>query len=828
VEGGEHRFNRVRDASGAVYHETPSLIKLGVRFEPKEATLGLVRKISLRLNAPGHRMRGFPLQESPLHPSSSGPSGPHMNAVTTHSAVSSVLEISSEPAFTCDVTGCVLCANGPAVALLARSGGSIVGHPIRDLLGQEAHEAVLRALAQSLDGPLTVTLPPLRSDVATSPLTLAVRGLGDMAACFLRHTRAGESHNEAYERLSLLAELADNLVSGMVYQIVRYPEGRRRFTYLGAAVSRLYGITPEQGMADSSLVYGRVHRDDSDRLVAEEEAALETMSVFRCEARVFNPDGSLRWSSWVSVPTLLCDGSVRWDGVEFDVTERRRLIDELSQYKSMLDLSPSGAAIFDRAGYIVYANEAFASAHGYIIDDLTGKHFSILHAPEQLAEVQRLTAKLLQDGVLGITEVAHVRRDGKPFTMLTVGNVISDPSGRPRWVTCTAMDVSDRKALEMQLHRARRLESVGRLAGGLAHDFNNVVSVVMGQAELASGLADDPDAVKEAMAEIMVVAEKAASLTRQLLTFASRTPSSPEPVDLNRVVEGMLSILKRLIGEQVSLDWLPGAGPSLAAVDPGQVDQILANLCLNARDSIAGAGRITIETGEAVFDEAWCSTHSGFRTGEYVWISVSDNGSGMDADTQAQIFEPFFTTKEAGKGTGLGLSTVHGIVSQHGGFVKVYSELGMGTAFKIFFPRYGAPVSLAEAVEAEMAPLHAASVLLVEDEPAILTMARTMLENAGFMVAAAQSPSEALGLAAELAFCPDVVVSDLVMPGLNGSELAWELRRLFPALKVVFISGYSPGAAAQHVHVDFSDAVFLQKPFYAKDLVAAVHKALRG
>jgi len=377
-----------------------------------------------------------------------------------------------------------------------------------------------------------------------------------------------------------------------------------------------------------------------------------------------------------------------------------------------------------------------------------------------------------------------------------------------------------------QLFQAQKMESVGRLAGGVAHDFNNMLGVILGYAQLAMLKIGQDDPLHADLDEIRKAGERSADLTRQLLAFARKQTVAPQVLDLNETVEGMHNMLRRLIGEDIDLAWRPGSNLGPIFIDPSQVDQILANLCVNARDAIADTGKITIETDSACFDEAYCTDHAYFVPGEFVMLAVSDDGCGMDPETLGVVFEPFFTTKELGKGTGLGLATIYGIVKQNNGFINVYSEPGHGTTFKIYLPQHTAKA--APRSEQEQAPAPAAggeTILLVEDEQAILEVATRMLEQMGYGVIAAATPGEAIRLAREHQGRINLLMTDVVMPEMNGRDLAGNLISIYPGMRRLFMSGYTANVIAHHGVLD-QGVHFLQKPFSMQDLAAKIREAL--
>ncbi len=385
---------------------------------------------------------------------------------------------------------------------------------------------------------------------------------------------------------------------------------------------------------------------------------------------------------------------------------------------------------------------------------------------------------------------------------------------------------TEREKLQEQLGQAQKMESVGRLAGGVAHDFNNMLGVILGHLEFAMDEIEEDHNLYSDLKEIQTAAKRSAALTKQLLTFARKQVISPIRLDVNDTVESMLNMLRRLIGENIDLIWKPAAYLWPVKMDPTQIDQVLANLCVNARDAIAGVGRITIETGRKSFDEEYCRQHSGFIPGNFVLLAVNDNGCGMDKDTLKNLFEPFFTTKEVGKGTGLGLATVYGIVKQNNGFINVYSEPGMGSNFKIYLPQLVVTEDNAKAdSEKKAAAGGTETILLVEDEPTILRMTSMMLERKGYTVLSAGTPTEAVEKAKRYSDAIALLITDVVMPEMNGRDLSGQITDLYPDIRLLFMSGYTANVIAHHGVLD-KGVAFIQKPFSMVDLTEKVREVL--
>ena len=398
--------------------------------------------------------------------------------------------------------------------------------------------------------------------------------------------------------------------------------------------------------------------------------------------------------------------------------------------------------------------------------------------------------------------------------------------GVTRDVTERKRAEAERSELQERLQQAQKMESIGRLAGGVAHDFNNMLGVILGHAEIALARTEPALPLHDHLEAIRAAARRSVDLTRQLLTFARKQTIAPRTLDLNEAVARMSSMLERLIGEDIQLDWKPGAGLWPVHMDPSQVDQILANLCVNARDAIASVGKVTIETGNTTFAPRDCDAVPGSKPGDYVRLAVTDDGCGMDAEVLAHVFEPFFTTKAVGSGTGLGLATVYGIVEQGHGFIDVRSRPGAGTTFTIHLPRRGSEgEATPRSVVASTPSRGHETILLVEDELAVLALTKTMLEAMGYVVLAAGTPGEAARIAREHVGDIALLMTDVVMPEMNGRVLAERLRPLRPTMKCVYMSGYTAEVIGHHGVLD-ADVRFLEKPFSDADLAAKVREAL--
>jgi len=407
--------------------------------------------------------------------------------------------------------------------------------------------------------------------------------------------------------------------------------------------------------------------------------------------------------------------------------------------------------------------------------------------------------------------------------------------GRPGMVLISHENISKRKQaeeenikLESQLQQAQKMEAIGQLAGGVAHDFNNMLGVIIGHTEMAMKAIGPSQPLFADLKEILKAARRSADLTRQLLTFARKQTVAPQVLDLNQTIDGMLNMLRRLIGENINLIWVPGSGLWPIKMDPSQIDQILANLCVNARDAIAGVGKLTVETENTSFDQEYCEGHAGALPGEYVRISVSDTGIGMDKQTLTHIFEPFFTTKGVGEGTGIGLATVYGAVKQNNGYINAYSEPGLGTTFTIYIPRHIEKITETRTTKSAEPVLRGNEIIiLVEDESTLLALSKTMLERLGYTVLAADTPSKAIHLAGEYYGQIHLLATDVIMPEMNGLQLSTRLMENRPEMKCLFMSGYTANIIANQ-GVLKEGVSFIQKPFLLKELAAKVREALES
>jgi two-component system, cell cycle sensor histidine kinase and response regulator CckA len=505
------------------------------------------------------------------------------------------------------------------------------------------------------------------------------------------------------------------------------------------------------------------------------------------------------------------------------MVERSRNLDALhereAQLRLIFDNEPECVKVLDRDGRLLQMNPAgLRLIEAESIEQVRDTHLGTLVTAEFRDAFAALTRDVAAGGE-GRLEFEIVGLKGTRRWLETHAAPLRDAGGRITAVLGITRDITERKAMAAQLLQSQKLESVGRLAGGVAHDFNNMLSVIHGQTELALQLAPPGSQLESGLLDVLKAAQRSAQLTRQLLAFARREPSAPQALDLNARIEELIGMLARLIGEGVSVEWRPGQDVWPVRIDPGQLDQILTNLVVNARDAMHGAGTLLVTTGKSTRPAG-----DGVAAGDYVVLTVTDSGAGMDAATQSRIFEPFFTTKPRGEGTGLGLSTVYGIARQHGGVVEVESTLGHGATFRVCLPRtVEMPAAPVEPVAAPAATVGHGTILLVEDEPALLALIARVLRREGYKVLESVSPFEAEAVVAQPDRAIDLIVTDMVMPGMSGAELWQRARAVRPSLRCLIMSGYSPDSVDGPVNPGVPT---LHKPFAMQALVAQVRQML--
>ena len=603
--------------------------------------------------------------------------------------------------------------------------------------------------------------------------------------------------------------------------------------YANEAWSRITGATLAESRDAGYLEL--IHPDDRARFLSPWPRSADDDRVFEFEGRLRRRDGSIAWVMVRTVPETSEPGRSSFVGTMTDITALRVAEDERRKLAALVDNSPELVGIADMKGRMLYMNAAGRGLLGLgRTDDVTALSCLDLGAPEARVLAASEIAAAVRAGRAWDGETTLRRLDtGDDIDVGLRAFPIRDVDGvRPAYVAMVAQDIRERRRAEAALHdrdnqlrHAQKMEAVGRLAGGVAHDFNNLLTIIAGQSELLLRdlAAGDPrwrptEAIRHA-------ADRAAALTRQLLTFGRKQVLQPAVLDLNDVVQAIGGLLRRVIGEDVELTLLPSPSPAMLTGDRSQLEQVVMNLVVNARDAMPQGGRLAVEIGHATPDAAARQQTPDAACGPYVTLAVTDTGSGMSPEVQARIFEPFFTTKEPGKGTGLGLATVYGIVHQHGGVVTVESVVGAGTTMRVALPALrDAAASASGASEGTLVEGHE-TVLVVEDEDEVRAIVRLYLETLGYTVIEASGPDDALDAAERYGDRVELLLTDVVMPRMSGRELADELHARRPSLPVLFMSGYSHDAFAKY-GVDAGEAALIEKPFTLEQLSAAVRRVL--
>ncbi|MFN7943501.1 MAG: PAS domain S-box protein [Thermoanaerobaculia bacterium] len=677
--------------------------------------------------------------------------------------------------------------------------------PIRDRSGAQTHVAVV-------------------IEDQTAKQTALERSQGESA-----QLRAALAEKRAAQDRLAETELNFRQILDLVPLAIWVRDRRGRLRLANRACAERHKRRPE------SLQGARLEHLENDPAVVARELAEDREVLATGVARTFperprpDSDGTSRVVRCVKVPFLPAGAQeAAVLGLELDLTEVRRAQEELRRSAEIIASSPDAILGEDTAGRIVAWNPAAERLFGWAREEILGRSAEVLVPAERSAEMVEIRERLARGLAVESVETRRTTRDGHEIPVSLSIFPVSDAQGASLGSSTIARDVSDRALLEDQLRQSQKMEAIGRLAGGIAHDFNNLLTAILGYSEDLLGRERDEES-RASLEEIRDSAVRAAGLTRQLLAFSRRQILQPRAVDLNAHLESLGAMLGRVIGEDIDLRIATAPDLPRISVDPSQLEQVVMNLVVNARDAMPSGGSLTLETRSVLLDDHYTREHYGVAPGRYVVLAVSDTGCGMTEEVQRRIFEPFFTTKEAGVGTGLGLSTVFGIVRQSGGQVWVYSEPGRGTTFKIYLP------ALADDSIHEMQPLPESrepddavgeeAVLVVEDESAVRSLIARVLKSRGYRVTTAASPAEALGAIDRLDSPPDLVLSDVVMPGLSGPELARRLRQRNPDLKVLFVSGYSESAVVHHGILE-PQVELLSKPFLPDELARRVREVL--
>jgi len=616
-------------------------------------------------------------------------------------------------------------------------------------------------------------------------------------------------------------ELADSLP-----QVVFEMDEKGIFTFVNRNAFDISGYT--QSDFDKGFnAFQMLIPEDRERALENMQRVLNGEIINGAEYTALRKDGSTFPVIIHTNPVMRDNKPIGLRGIVIDLTEQKKMEADLTRRAMAMDQSMDTIVITDTNGTITYVNPAFEKITGYSRKEAIGENPSVLKSGKQDEAFYRRLWQTISGGKTWIGQFINKKKDGSHYTEEATISPVFSPSGEIVNYVAVKRDITDKINLETQLRQSQKMEGIGRLAGGVAHDFNNLLMSIMGHADLAlMSLAED-DPLRGRLEQIIGGGERAASLTRQLLAFSRKQILQPVVLDPNSLITGFVKMLERLIGEDVELETVLASGLRLLEADPGQMEQIIMNLAVNARDAMPDGGKLTIETVNADLNEDYAKEHDvSLQPGPYVMLGVSDTGMGMDDKTKSLIFEPFFTTKEVGKGTGLGLSTVYGIVKQSGGYIWVYSEPGHGTTFKIYLPAVeGEAVSRKEKEISPERLTGSETILIVEDDDKVRNLGREILEPQGYSILEAKNGIEALRVSEEHGDQIHLMIADVVMPKMGGRELEERLRPLRPEMKVVYMSGYTDETIVHHGVLE-PGIEFLQKPLRSESLKRKVREVL--
>jgi two-component system cell cycle sensor histidine kinase/response regulator CckA len=658
-------------------------------------------------------------------------------------------------------------------------------------------------------------------------LPQVVRGLLGLVLIFDIYTLYQQLQIHRMRRKLVQREELFRLISENAADLIAVVDMQGNRIYNSLSYEKVLGYSAEELRTSSS--FEQIHPDDRERVKEAAQEARVSGVGRTMEYRIRHKDGT--WLTLESTASVIRNSKGEPENlviVNRDVTERKRAAEALrrseASFRSVIVDAPYGIYRADLAGKFIMVNSALAKMLGYKSqEELLEANLatSIYRYP---AEHQKIGELFLRDQHFKDVEVEWKRKDGAFITARCSGWPAKDESSA--YIEVFAEDVTERRVLERQLRMAQKMEAVGRLSGGIAHDFNNLLGVIIGYIQVMKRNLVPGNSSYEYAEEIEKASQRAVSLTRQLLAFSRQQVLEPAILNLNTLVSDMEKMLPRLIGEDIQLNLTLDSAIGQVKADPGQIEQVVMNLAVNARDAMPDGGKLTIQTANAEIDAAFAREHPGSIPGQYVMLDVTDTGMGMDPETQAQIFEPFFTTKDRDKGTGLGLATVYGVVKQSSGYITVESEKGKGASFKIYLPRIEQRVAIqSEIPQAPLTVRGCETILLVEDAEPLRKLAHMFLKDNGYQVLTAADGAEAQQVAAQSAGPIHLLLTDVVMPGINGRVLAERLAPRHPAMKVLYMSGYTDSFIAGHGVLE-EGIHLLHKPFTEEALMRKVRELL--
>lgn len=749
----------------------------------------------------------------------------------------SYMESSPIALFVVDKDGHYLDFNAATTVLLGYTADTFAGMDILEVHPVEDHSAVIRQFCKLFEtGRMEMETRLLRADGLTVWVSLHAARLNSGHAIIYCQDISGqkEAVSSMRERLALQEQLATitAVAPGVIYSFRLRPDGSSCVPYASPALENIYGLQPAEVVEDAAAVFALIYPEDREQVNRSMEQSARSLTPWRAEFRVRHPRRGEIWVEGHSMPNKEVDGSILWQGFLLDVTARKRTEEMVLETSRRLELATRSGGIgvwdWNIATGTLHWNERMFELYGITPHSFDGSIDAWIAAvhPDDRA-LARAAAEAAVSGEKDYdTEFRVVQSDGRLKILKSDAVVVRDEEGHPLRLIGLNRDITEQRQLASRLLQAQKMEALGRMAGGVAHDFNNNITVILGYTELSRHAEVNCDKFREYLDEISQAAEHSRDVTQQLLAFSRHEMVTPRRVDLNQLIRQAEKTLLRLIGGNIQFRLSTPEGIWPVLIDPAQFNQVIIHLAANARDAMPFGGTLSIGLKNVLI--AAKAENCDLLPGEYVRIKVTDTGVGMDRETQGRVFEPFYTTKEVGKGTGLGLATVYGIMSQNGGCIRLHSEPGEGAAFTLFLPRT-APQEAREPGEPQVPTTAAgdACVLLVEDEEGVRRMARLMLERSGYSVLVAASPREALAICSEERGRIDCLLTDVIMPGMSGVELSVAVRAICPGIGILFMSGYTADMIAHHGVLE-QGVVFLQKPFDVTRLQEKVEQAMRS